>query len=124
MERIPFSGPSNTQKEIDYVADAAANAWYGQANMYHERFETAFAAYVGTRYASALPSCTAAIHLALIGVGVEPDSEVIAPALTFVGSINPIRYCGAHSTSWMPQRKSSATPPSLPIRSSKAIFGS
>jgi perosamine synthetase len=63
MERLLVSGPSITQKEIDYVADAVTNAWYANANVYHERFERAFAEYVGRRYAIALPSCTSAIHL-------------------------------------------------------------
>lgn len=39
MERIPISGPSITKKEIDYVTDAVTNAWYGNANIYNERFE-------------------------------------------------------------------------------------
>jgi len=95
MERIPVSGPSITQKEIEYVADAAANAWYGQANMYHERFETAFAAYVGTRFASALPSCTSAIHLALLALGIGPGDEVIIPDVTWIASAAPISYVGA-----------------------------
>jgi perosamine synthetase len=95
MERIPVSGPSITQKEIEYVADAAANAWYSQANMYHERFETAFAAYVGTRFASALPSCTSAIHLALLALGIGPGDEVIIPDVTWIASAAPISYVGA-----------------------------
>jgi perosamine synthetase len=95
MERIPVSGPSITQKEIDYVADAAANAWYGQANMYHERFEAAFARYIGTRYAIALPSCTSAIHLALLALGVGPGDEVVVPDVTWIASAAPISYIGA-----------------------------
>ena len=55
--RIPVAGPSITQREIDYVTDAVTNAWYGNANMYHARFEAAFASYVGRKYAMALPSC-------------------------------------------------------------------
>ena len=47
MERILVSGPSITQKEIDYVTDAVTNAWYANANIYHERFEKAFADYLG-----------------------------------------------------------------------------
>ena len=42
MERIPVSGPWITEREIRYVTDAVTHAWYGQANMYHERFEKAF----------------------------------------------------------------------------------
>jgi dTDP-4-amino-4,6-dideoxygalactose transaminase len=51
---IPLAGPWITQREIDYVTDAVTNAWYGNASMYHTRFESAFAAYVGRQYAMAL----------------------------------------------------------------------
>jgi len=95
MERIPVSGPWITQKEIDYVSDAAAHAWYSQANMYHERFEKAFAEYVGVRFAMALPSCTSAIHLALLALGVGPGDEVIVPDVTWIASAAPISYVGA-----------------------------
>lgn len=95
VERIPVAGPWITQKEIDYVADAAAHAWYDQANVYHERFEQAFARYIGTRYAVTLPSCTSAIHLSLLALGVGPGNEVIVPDVTWIASAAPIAYVGA-----------------------------
>lgn len=95
MERIPISGPWITQKEIDYVADAVANAWYDKANMYHERFEKAFAEYIGTRFAISLPSCTSAIHLSLLSLGVGGGDEVIVPDLTWIASSAPVSYVGA-----------------------------
>ena len=51
MKRIPISGPWITQKEIDYVSEAAKNAWYDQANLYQTRFEEAFCRYLGTAIA-------------------------------------------------------------------------
>ena len=95
MERIPVAGPSITQKEIDYVTDAVANAWYGNANMYHDRFEKAFADYLGVTFAVALPSCTAAIHLSLLALGVGAGDEVIVPDATWIASAAPITYVGA-----------------------------
>src|SRR6266404_8666786 len=95
MERIPVSGPSITQKEIDYVTDAVTNAWYGNANVYHNRFEKAFAAYLGVRHAVALPSCTSAIHLSLLAMGIGPGDEVIVPDTTWIASAAPITYVGA-----------------------------
>ncbi len=95
MEKILVSGPSITQKEIDYVTDAVTNAWYANANMYHERFERAFAEYLGVRYAIALPSCTSAIHLSLMALGVGPGDEVIVPDATWIASAAPITYVGA-----------------------------
>lgn len=95
MDRISISGPWITQKEVDYVTDAAANAWYANHAMYHVRFEKAFAAYVGTKYAVSLPSCTSAIHLSLAALGVGPGDEVIVPDLTWIASSAPISYVGA-----------------------------
>lgn len=86
MERIPIAGPWITQKEIDYVTDATTNAWYEQANMYHDRFETMFARYVGREFAMTLPSCTSALHLALLSLGVGPGDEVIVPDVTWIAS--------------------------------------
>ena len=95
MEKILVSGPSITQKEIEYVTDAVTNAWYANANVYHERFERAFAEYLGVRYAIALPSCTSAIHLSLMALGVGAGDEVIVPDATWIASAAPITYVGA-----------------------------
>jgi perosamine synthetase len=95
VARIPVAGPWITQKEIDYVTDAVTRAWYRDANLYHERFETAFAAYVGRRYAIALPSCTSALHLALLSLDLGPCDEVIVPEITWIASSAPISYVGA-----------------------------
>jgi perosamine synthetase len=93
--RIPITGPWITQHEIDYVTDAATNAWYGQANMYHERFERAFAEYVGRRHAISLPSCTSGLHLAFAALGLGPGDEVVVPDITWIASSAPISYVGA-----------------------------
>lgn len=95
MERILVSGPSITQKEIDYVTDAVTNAWHGNANLYHDRFEKAFAEYLGVRYAVCLPSCTSAIHLSLLALGVGAGDEVVVPDATWIASAAPITYVGA-----------------------------
>lgn len=95
MDRIPVSGPWITQKEIDYVTDAVTNAWYGNANMYHARFENAFAEYIGVKYAISLPSCTSAIHLSLAALGIGPGDEVIVPDVTWIASSAPVTYVGA-----------------------------
>ena len=95
MQRIPVAGPWITQKEIDYVTDAVTNAWYGNANTYHERFEKAFAEYIGVKYAMALPNCTSAIHLSLLALGIKEGDEVIVPDATWIASSAPISYVGA-----------------------------
>ena len=95
MQNISISGPWITDKEVEYVADAARNAWYENANMYHERFEKAFAEYLGVKYAVALPSCTSALHLSLLVLGVGPGDEVIVSDVTWIASAAPIIYVGA-----------------------------
>ncbi len=95
LNRIPVAGPWITNKEIEYVSDAVANAWYDNANEYHQRFESAFAKYIGMQYAIALPSCTSALHLALVALGIGPGDEVIVPDSTWIASAAPIQYVGA-----------------------------
>lgn len=95
MERIPVAGPWITEKEVRYAADAAANAWYANANTYITKFEKSFAEYIGVPHAVSLPSCTSALHLALAALGVGPGDEVIVPDLTWIASAAPVSYVGA-----------------------------
>ncbi|MDI6797073.1 MAG: DegT/DnrJ/EryC1/StrS family aminotransferase [Desulfatibacillaceae bacterium] len=92
---IPIAGPWITQKEVALVADAAQNAWYGRAGEYNERFEKAFAKFVGADFATSLPSCTSAIHLALTALGIGPGDEVVVPDVTWIASVAPVVYLGA-----------------------------
>lgn len=95
MKRIPVAGPWITDKEVQYVADAAANGWYERANEYQTRFEKAFAERAGTAHAVALPHCTAAIHLSLVALGIGPGDEVIIPEITWIATAAPVSYVGA-----------------------------
>jgi perosamine synthetase len=95
MKSFPIAGPSITQKEIDYVADAAAHDWYGNAGRYLGRFERAFEKYLGRRHAVALPSCTSALHLSLAALGIGAGDEVIVPDVTWIATAAPIGYVGA-----------------------------
>jgi len=94
-ERIPIAGPSITQKEVDYVTEAVRNAWYSNANIYNQRFEKAFAEYLGVKYAMTLPSCTSGLHLSLMALNVGVGDEVIVPDLTWIATSAPISYVGA-----------------------------
>ena len=93
--RIPVAGPSVSDREVAYVAEAARTAWYANACVFNERFERAVAERVERRFAISLPSCTSAIHLALAALGVGPGDEVIVPELTWIASAAPIDYVGA-----------------------------
>jgi perosamine synthetase len=95
QQRIPVAGPWITRKEIDYVAEAAASAWYESAGTFNRQFEEGFARYAGRRYAVSLPSCTSALHLALAALGIGAGDEVVVPDVTWIASAAPISYVGA-----------------------------
>lgn len=60
-----------------------------------EAFESEWAGYVGTKYAVAVNSGTAALHLALLGAGVGPGDKVIVPAMSFIATAEAVSHCGA-----------------------------
>jgi perosamine synthetase len=95
MNFIPISQPSITQKEIDYVVDAVKSGWVSSLGEYIELFEEKFAAYCGVNYAVATSNGTAALHLALVALGINEGDEVIIPDLTFVATASAIKYIGA-----------------------------
>jgi perosamine synthetase len=94
-ERIPVAGPWVTELEVRYVAEAAEHGWYERAGHYVQRFEQAFAEYLGVRHAISVPHCTSALHLALAGLGLKPGDEVIVPDITWIASAAPAQYVGA-----------------------------
>ena len=94
-KKIPINKPSITELEISYVNDAIANGWGEKCYDYIHRFEKDFAKYQGTNHALATSSCTGAIHLALMALGVKADDEVIIPEITWIASVEPILYIGA-----------------------------
>jgi perosamine synthetase len=93
--RIPVAGPWVTDLEVRYVADAAANDWYGRAGESVRRFERAFADVVGVKHALAVPHCTSALHLSMLAVGAGLGDEVIVPEATWAATAAPIAYVGA-----------------------------
>ena len=82
-------------KERKYIDEAFETNWIAPLGPNVDGFEKAAAAYCGVKEAAALSSGTAAIHLALIILGVKPGDEVIASSFTFSGTVNPVSYLGA-----------------------------
>ncbi|WHZ15113.1 MAG: Aminotransferase, DegT/DnrJ/EryC1/StrS family [Nitrospira sp.] len=91
---LPFALPSIGEEEIAEVVDSLRSGWITTGPKV-KLFEDAFAQYVGTPYAIAVSSCTAALHIALTALGVGPGDEVIVPTLTFCASANVVVHLGA-----------------------------
>lgn len=95
-EKIYLSSPHMGGKEEVYVGEAFAANWIAPLGPNVNYFEESLQAYLGEeQYVAALSSGTAALHLALILLGVERGDEVICQSMTFSASANPIVYQGA-----------------------------
>jgi perosamine synthetase len=91
---IPVNNPMLTGNEKAYVMDCLESSWISSTGKYVELFESAFADFCGVKNAIACCNGTAALHLALLALGVEPGDEVIVPTLTFIATANAVTYCG------------------------------
>ena len=92
--RIPLAEPTIGGNARRYLDECLSTNFVSSVGPFVDRFEEAFAAFVGARYAVACASGTAAIHLALLVLDIGAGDEVIVPSLTFVASANPVRYVG------------------------------
>ena len=93
---IPLSEPVISGNEWRYIKDCLDTGWVSTVGAYVTRFEEAVAKYIGVKYAVATVNGTSALHVSLIACEVQPDDEVIVPALTFISSVNVVRYCNAY----------------------------
>lgn len=93
--RLPLSEPSIGGNAAAYLAECIDSTYVSSIGAFVDRFEREFADSVGSRFAVACNSGTAALHLAFSALGIGPGDEVLVPTLTFVASANPVRYLGA-----------------------------
>jgi perosamine synthetase len=92
---IPVASVDLSGNEEAYAVDAIRSTWISSAGAYLQRFEREFAEVCGAGDALGVCNGTAALHLALLGLGVRPGDEVIVPSLTYVATANAVRYVGA-----------------------------
>lgn len=93
--KIPFAKVSCKGNELKYITEVIESGWLTTASK-ARRFEELFAERVGARYACAVNSCTAALHLGLDALGVKAGDKVFVPAMTFTASAEVVRYMNAH----------------------------
>lgn len=93
-KRIFLSPPNMGEKELDFIRAAFNSNYIAPVGPQIDAFELEFAQTVGSKYAVAVTSGTAALHLLLRYAGVGPGDEVICSTFTFVASANPILYLG------------------------------
>jgi dTDP-4-amino-4,6-dideoxygalactose transaminase len=91
---LVFGQPLIEQDEIDEVVDSLKKAWLGTGPKVRE-FERIFSEYKNMPYAAAVNSCTAALHLSLLSLGLKPGDEVITTSMTFCATVNAIIHTGA-----------------------------
>lgn len=92
---IPIYSPLFNQEEKANLLTCIDTGWISSQGKYIEQFENSFASWNGMQYGVVTSSCTSALHLALVALGVSRDDEVICPDLTFIAPANMVRWAGA-----------------------------
>lgn len=92
---ILLSTPHMGSDELKFVQEAFETNWIAPVGPHVDAFEQEFCQAIGTSHAAAVSSGTAALHLALRLIGIEPGDEVICSTLTFIATASPIMYLGA-----------------------------
>lgn len=92
--RVPITKPYITDREKEAVRNVLTSGWLVQGSKV-AKFEMMICQFTGAGFARASSSCTTALHLALIALGIDSGDEVLVPSFTFVASANAIEYTGA-----------------------------
>jgi len=89
-----FGQPLIGQDEMDEVLDSMRKAWLGTGAKV-QQFEKNFAEYKNIKHVAAVNSCTAALHLSCLSLGLKPGDEIITTPMTFCATVNAIIHSGA-----------------------------
>lgn len=92
---IPVCNAYLNGNEKKYLLDCINTGWISSAGKYVKEFEQAFAKYCGCKYAVAVSNGTAALHIALVALGIQKGDEVIVPSFTMIACAFAICYTGA-----------------------------
>jgi|GEM_PF-41364 len=92
---IPLCVPEMAGNEWTYIRECLDTNFVSSVGPFVDSFENGLASYIGVKRAVATVNGTAALHIALLVAGVQPDDEVLVSTLTFIAPVNAIRYVGA-----------------------------
>src|SRR3979490_1862083 len=92
---ISLSLPTVGAREAELLAECIRTGWVSTAGPFVTQFEEMLSERFDGAHVSAVSSGTAALHLAVLAAGVEPNDEVIVPAITFIATCYAVRYAGA-----------------------------
>lgn len=92
---VALHEPSFGGNEWEYVKECLDTGWVSSVGKFVDQFEQDLARFTGAKYAIATVNGTAALHISYLLAGVSAGDEVLVPTLTFVGTVNPVMYCGA-----------------------------
>lgn len=90
-----LSGPNMGGNELKYITECIETGWVSSVGAYVDKFEKMTAGFAGTKYAVATSSGTAALHVCLVLMNVNEKDLIITPNITFVATLNSIKYTGA-----------------------------
>ncbi len=93
--KLPVSQPELAGNEKKYVLDCLDSNWISSSGKYVKLFEDKFSEYLGVKHSESCCNGTAALHLALLALGIGGGDEVIVPAFTYVATANSVYYTGA-----------------------------
>ncbi len=92
--KIPVAKPFLGEEEAEAVREVLLSGWVTQGKKVAE-FEEIICEYVGAKYTIATSSCTTALHLSFLSLGIGPGDEVILPSYTFIATANAVLHAGA-----------------------------
>ena len=92
---IPLYKPQILREEILNVNECLKSTWISSKGKFINKFEESFSKYTKIKYSTAVVNGTAALHLALVALGVKEKDEVIVPTFTYVATVNAIKYVNA-----------------------------
>jgi len=95
VQFIPVSGCDLGGNEEKYLHECIRTNWISSLGKFIQEFESQYSKYINMPYSATCNGGTAALHLALLSLGIGKGDEVIVPSFTFIATINPVLYCGA-----------------------------